>query len=369
MSSSIRPALVAVLFGLPLLGCDKIVSAIEKQAQKAAADAVQTAPADANAPAGGTPADAAGGQAPSGAAPAEGESEDDKLGAKLDGYVQCINMMSPSVQRSADRYADWVDMKKGPTGKERYISYGMYELFDPKDCLAGIEKSNAAEPKDPELETAAAEYSKALQELYPTVQTAAKYYDEEDYKDDGAAKGKELHPKLSSGFDRFFAADKAMRERFATLSDGLQARELERIEKEEGRKVPFQARNVMSKAKAVMKLGDVPDWKELDLESFKPALEAYEAALQEAETYTQANKAEADSVSFGSFLDDAAEFRKAGKSLRRRKEEKKEYSNFDRAQLQGAFGADGSPQQLLRIYNDLVNASNQINWHWYKPNG
>ena len=59
---------------------------------------------------------------------------------------------------SWDRYKSWVDMKKGPTGKERYISYGLYSLYDVKDEIAKAEAAAGQPPAQPELDAAVKRY-------------------------------------------------------------------------------------------------------------------------------------------------------------------------------------------------------------------
>ncbi|EHN5852733.1 DUF3829 domain-containing protein, partial [Salmonella enterica subsp. enterica serovar Oranienburg] len=43
------------------------------------------------------------------------------LAQKMNVYVECYNDINPMILSSVKGYADWVDMDKGPTGKERYI--------------------------------------------------------------------------------------------------------------------------------------------------------------------------------------------------------------------------------------------------------
>ncbi|RYE63747.1 MAG: DUF3829 domain-containing protein, partial [Rhizobiaceae bacterium] len=53
---------------------------------------------------------------------------------KMNTYVEFLNQ-TLRASESLQRYDSWVDMKKGPTGKERII-YGMYSLYDVRE-LAG----------------------------------------------------------------------------------------------------------------------------------------------------------------------------------------------------------------------------------------
>jgi len=49
------------------------------------------------------------------------DEEFQSLGEKTNLYVQAFNAPR-NVQRSYDRYASWIEMKKDPTGTVRYIS-------------------------------------------------------------------------------------------------------------------------------------------------------------------------------------------------------------------------------------------------------
>src|SRR5690606_41232819 len=70
------------------------------------------------------------------------------------------------------------------------------------------------------------------------------------------------------------------------------------------RKFYFQAHNVMAKAKVLSQFADSESWKDIDAAAFEKALNDSSAALDEAEKYTAANTAEANSASlFNSFID------------------------------------------------------------------
>jgi hypothetical protein len=216
-------------------GCDKLAEAVADKAAAAAVDAQEA-----------------------------GMSEDDKLGNKLSGYIECINNTSRSITDAQGRYFDWVDPKAGITGKEKSV-YGVYEINDPATCVNGIKTAADAEPEDAELEGAAAEYLAALQEAVPVINEAHKYYEEEDYKDDKFAKAKDLHPKLVAAWDKFVAADVKFRGLVVGKNEALQERELARVEKEDGRKLSFHSKFVMSKAKKLVEASDVKDLKDIDL--------------------------------------------------------------------------------------------------------
>src|ERR1700733_2038198 len=128
---------------------------------------------------------------------------------KMNAYVECINRLSERSYDSRARYFSWVG-KGGPTGKERII-YGAYTISDTKDCRSRVEKANALEPHELELEAAASAYVEAVGTLEPLLKEADDYYGQQNYKDDKMAKGKALHPRLVSAWDAFESADQKLR--------------------------------------------------------------------------------------------------------------------------------------------------------------
>jgi hypothetical protein len=330
-----------VAIALGITGCDQFVEALQQGAEAAANN---TAPGE------------------------QPLTEDDKLGNKLNGYIECINNTSRRVTDTAQRYGSWVDANKGLTGQEQNV-YGLYEVDDQKTCVDGIKTSAEAEPRDAELEKAGAEYAAAFAEVQPVIAEAYKYYQEKNYEDDKFAKGKELHPKLEAGFKKFIEADQKLRAEVEKRNEGLQQRELERVEKEQGRKLLFHTKNVMAKAKNVVAASNVPDWKDLDLAKFEPLFEEFEKALDECEKYSKDHKAETDSITmFSSFTSGAGEFKMATKEMIRRKRDNKEYTDSEKSWMaSNPEGVEGHPAKVSKTYNDLVSTSNSLNWHWYKP--
>ncbi len=124
----------------------------------------------------------------------------------MNAYVGCINRLSARAFQSRARYFSWA-AKSGPTGRERII-YGLYTIYDTSDCAKNVDKANALEPHDAELEAAASAYAKAAAKLETLLKEADDYYTQQDYKDDKMAKGKALHPRLVAAWDAFASADK-----------------------------------------------------------------------------------------------------------------------------------------------------------------
>ena len=163
------------------------------------------------------------------ASSAASPDDDAALGAKLDPYIECMNRHSEMAFKSRDRYLSWVkSAKEGPTGRESVV-YGLYPLYDPADCFKAIEAAAAKSPDVPALEAAASRYAGALGALKRVVDEAHDYYDLEDYRDDGFAKGRQMHAGLMQAWAAFETASDALDREVATLKQGLVERGVVRL--------------------------------------------------------------------------------------------------------------------------------------------
>lgn len=334
----------ALLLVVPLGGCKKIAEA------RKAAEALK-ALASAN-KAQGSP-DQAGSDSEA--------DKDGQLGEKLGQYIECMNYTSKRVVDSRERYMSWVkDEKVGPTGKERNI-YGLYEI-NTDSCYRSLDKAKTMAPPLPDIDPVAVQYRAALEELLPTIKDAHKYYDQSDYKDDKMAKGKTLHPTLMAGFAKFESVNKTFEERVIKLNDEVGERQMQRMAKDPTRKFQYLETVSMHNAKALIKLAEIDELKELDEAKFDVALQTYERSLTDVETYADTNKAEASKVHmFSIFTSAARDYLKSAKELLRRKRDKKDFNKefFSNSSPQMV---DGHPAQVIDKYNTLINRSNSLNF-------
>ena len=331
----------AVLWAALLPGCKQIAEARKAaEALKAAASAV----ADAKGP-----------------AISSEEDKDAALGNKLGEYISCMNGTSKRVVDSRNRYLSWVKNEKvGPTGKEQNI-YGLYDI-NANGCFPNLDRAKTMAPPLPDVESAAAEYRKALEELDPLVKDANKYYDQDDYKDDKMAKGKALHPQLMNGFAKFEQVSKGFEDRVTTLNDTVMARQLTRLEKDPTRHLQYLSQRGLNEAKAAIKLIDIAELKELDQQKFDVALQTYDRTLTELEQYAEKNKAEADKVMmFSSYLSSCKTFLKSAKDLMRRKRDNKDF-NKEFFSKNSPQMVDGHPAQVIDKYNRMINDSNHLRY-------
>jgi hypothetical protein len=275
------------------------------------------------------------------------------LTAKMNAYVGCINRLSSRAYDSRSRYFSWAQ-KSGPTGKERII-YGTYTIYDTSNCRKSVEKANALEPRDAELEAAASAYAEAVSRLEPLLKEADDYYTQENYKDDKMAKGKALHPRLVAAWDAFASADKKLRAGVEIINDKRAVERLAEIESKEGRKLHYHVEALMIEAKRVLRAQDND---KPDLAAITRALNDYAAAVKAAE---EASGKDGDSKLGSIFLNNAKSYLTTAKQLMRRVRDKTPYSQGDRMMLSAGSGwmVEGSPQRLLRDYNQLIDGYNR----------
>lgn len=208
--------------------------------------------------------------------------------AKSNAYTGLMNRTLRAIQ-SWERYGSWVDLKKGPTGKERYISYGLYSLYDVTGDIRKAEEALAREPKLPAIDASVANYIKAYQELAPLITRAERYYDRKDYRDDNLAEGQKLHALMVPAAQSFLAERARLDGLMRDYKKGLDQRELASVEQREGRSARWQIRNVMINARAVMDLMPSNEKPIVDLKVFGAAVADYAAAIRELDGFKDKN--------------------------------------------------------------------------------
>lgn len=236
--------------------------------------------------------------------------------AKSNAYTSLSNRTIRAIE-SWDRYKSWVDLKKGPTGKERYIDYGLYSLYDVKDEIAKAEAAAGQRPAQPELDAAVKRYIAAYQELAPLITRAERYYERKDYRGDNVAEGRELHAKMVPAAEAFLRERTVFGNQLNGYKKGIDARELAAIEASEGRQARWQLRNIMINARAVMDVMPSNEKPIVDLAAFDTALAGYSGAIREMDAFKDKNASGVPMIdsSASSWLGNLRDFReKLGKS-------------------------------------------------------
>lgn len=203
--------------------------------------------------------------------------------AKMNAYVGFMNR-AIRASDSLSRYESWVNMKKGPTGKERII-YGLYEPYDVRTEIAAAEEATTAEPKMPELDAAMIRFIAAYKQLAPVLGKASKYYDRSDYKSDKMQGGKEYHAEIIKFADEFSKARTEADTLLAKEKREIDLQELAALEKAEGKKSRWHVRNIMIKAQAVMETLPSGGETKVDLNAYDASLKDYAEAVKVFDDY------------------------------------------------------------------------------------
>lgn len=215
-----------------------------------------------------------------------GGGELDAAIAKSNAYIELMNRTLRAVE-SWNRYTSWVDVKKGPTGKERYIDYGLYSLYDVKDEIAKARAAIGTPPASPELDAAFDRYITAYETLAPLITSANGYYERKDYKSDKMAEGKALHVKMVPAAEAFLAARGEVETRMRTFKRDLDTRALAALEAQEGQGPNWHVKKVMMSAQDVIEL--LPQGQQAaNMKAFDASLDAYAKAVRAFDEFAQA---------------------------------------------------------------------------------
>jgi hypothetical protein len=158
-----------------------------------------------------------------------------------------------AVQKSYDRYAAWVDIKTGPTGKERSID-GLPDIGALQEITDAAVKGPGMWPPLGGVDGMAQKLAQATTALVPLVKSASDYYAQRQYKNDSAKRGQELHGQMLPLFEQFFAAELAMRRESSAVFEDIERRYLAQIEKEHGKNYDWHLRSFLLAAKALADL-------------------------------------------------------------------------------------------------------------------
>lgn len=277
------------------------------------------------------------------------EDPDRDLREELNGYVECINRSQSRAQQSYDRYLSWVSKAAGPNCNERYITYGLYSLYDDsiEKCNQAAKRGAEGAPSLPELEKAAADLAKCNAELIPLVKKASDYYDQQDFKDDACAKGKEMHPQLIATFEKCFAAAKALGAGVDTLKAEADRREIAKLEAQ-GQSFRLHTLRLMLNSRELLKtLNTSGQGPIVTKDVYSPKSLEVEKNFQALDDYATAHKEELDKAFWGSaFLSSAKEFNTAAKFLRRALDEGKDPRS--------------EAQSFVEQYNRMIDDANNV---------
>ncbi|MEO7674028.1 MAG: YiiG family protein [Pyrinomonadaceae bacterium] len=281
-------------------------------------------------------------------------SPGDTLVKKTNSYIsECFNKYSNSVVDSYNRYALWVkNMEQGPTGKEMNI-YGLYDVNgDGADCEKAVNAAKQLEPSLPEIEAAADKYLVALKAVLEQIKGVYKYYEQEDYKDDNFAKGKQAHAGLVAAFKDFREVNTVFADEVDNLEDQVAAEELEKLRGVSGKQYDFLVVESGIKAKKIKTLLQDKQFEQITADELTPLIEDFDTTVQ------QLIAEDSKKTMAGQYVRACEEFTKASKEMMRRIRDKKPFTDSERRFIATGAGwmVDGSPAKITKAYNDMIQA-------------
>jgi Protein of unknown function (DUF3829) len=203
---------------------------------------------------------------------------------KSNAYIALTNR-TIRISDAWSRYASWVNLKTGPTGKERYIDYGIYSVYDVRGELEKARAAAVAQPSLPELDEAMKRYADAVENVTPIINRAAGYYDRKDHKADGVAEGKELHAKLVPAMETFLKARNEFKAVFKPFKNDLDQQELAAIEASDGKKRMWHGKNVVIHAAATLEYLPSDSAPVVEMKPFEDSLNAYAKAVRDLDNF------------------------------------------------------------------------------------
>jgi hypothetical protein len=158
------------------------------------------------------------------------------------------------VQKSYDHYATWVDVKTGPTGKEKNVE-GLPDIAGAAQEIANAGATGPGMwPPLPAVDDGVVKLAKTTAALAPLAKEASEYYAQKKYKADAAKHGHELHAQILPMFEQFFSNELALHRELGVVHEDIERRYLAQIEKEHGKNYDWQLRSFLLAARMVADL-------------------------------------------------------------------------------------------------------------------
>jgi hypothetical protein len=241
--------------------------------------------------------------------PPEKRAQLNALISKNNAFIRLMNRTQRAKQ-SWDRYTSWVNVTTGPTGRERYITYGLYGLYDVRGEIKTAQEAAGREPRVPELDNAVTRFIATYETLAPVIDRAERYYERKDYKSDAMVEGRDLHAKLVPAAQAFLEADEQLRGLMKQFARRVAELELAAIEMEHGRNARWQIKRVIRKASDVIDLLPTRAHPVVDMPAFTAALAEYGKLVREFDDFMRDNPDSARTIKDqpGSLLGKLREF-------------------------------------------------------------
>jgi hypothetical protein len=172
--------------------------------------------------------------------------------AKVDIYIEMLNSEANFVFDNRATYAKWVDMKAGPTCNEIGLRQPSQVGDSAPDRYAHYRKELAKKPKL-DADDAAIQMVEALEQLRAPINEASDYYFNHKYRQDACKRGKELHPMLLAGWQKFAQGEEVVRGFVEKFTDDRDANLLTEDMKKYGKGFHWTQRKLIVDGKALVR--------------------------------------------------------------------------------------------------------------------
>ena len=208
-------------------------------------------------------------------------------------------------------YVGWVDERRGPSGKERGISFGSIDRARVAGAAEKAREFARLEPAIGGLDELLRRYADTIDAVLPVAVEASGYYERKDFLTDQMKTGKALHPRLIGDYRPFLEARSDLSQAIRSLRDRIEEKELALIEQADGKSVQWHRVKLLLMARALQqRVPRVPN-------PPAGALQDFDAAVAELAAAVKALEAVADAES-GRFIREANQY--VGKLRRLRQE-------------------------------------------------
>ncbi|HEY4201619.1 MAG TPA: DUF3829 domain-containing protein [Devosiaceae bacterium] len=221
-------------------------------------------------------------------------SSDDAMSDKLQAFIGCINRVDSKLRDHFKEYdTAW---PKREAMEDPGLIFGfkvqVYETNNSmsKECADNLEKAVAQPPADAVLDAAGKTYFTTLRQLIPVMNAVDAYYDQEDYRDDKMAKGRELDAQIRPLFATLFAASDTILESVAEHDRQLTEKQLAAMEKQSGKTYAWYELNLMYQARrAIDAIEAAADNDKLDVPTIQAIENDFSSAVDGGQTYATAH--------------------------------------------------------------------------------
>lgn len=177
---------------------------------------------------------------------------------QLEGWRRKVRAMQDLVGaaeplvRAWNRYTEWVDPRRGPTGRETGVgSFAAIDRFPLEAVIDTARGWSRVEPLIEPVDPLLVRYGAAIERVLPVAAEASGYYERRDFLGDRMEGGKALHPRLTADYAPFLETRAELSRAVQSLREQIEGRELVLLEQREGRTLNWQRRNVVRLVQAV----------------------------------------------------------------------------------------------------------------------